>query len=40
MGILNSFKNQLGRDSGKVVSNLVFGDNMQRLLEERSQEKK
>ena len=26
MGILNSFKNQLGRDSGKVVSNLVFGD--------------
>ncbi|MFA6201075.1 MAG: hypothetical protein WC679_11785 [Bacteroidales bacterium] len=26
MSILNSLKNQVGRDSGKVISNLVFGD--------------
>lgn len=26
MGILSSFKNQIGRDTGKVFSNLVWGD--------------
>jgi hypothetical protein len=26
MGIFSSFKNQIGRDTGKVVSNLVWGD--------------
>lgn len=33
MGFLNSAKNQVGRDLGKVVSNFVFGDkNVDKVL--------
>ena len=41
MGIWNSFKGQVGRDTGKVVSNLIWKDkhaSVYRRAEDRKQE--
>jgi hypothetical protein len=43
MGFINSFKSQVGRDTGKVVSNLVWGDkhaSVYRRAQSRYSEKK